>query len=99
MRELREAAGLSQAQLAERLDEVGEFGSWSQALISGLEIGTRRLKVDQLLDLCAVFRVTPNEFLGFEASLLHNSLLEDAVLGKAIRDLVTRDVAANQTND
>ena len=57
LREAREAAGLTQVQLAERADV-------RQATISELETGkTRRVDLDVLDRLCHALRVEPGELL------------------------------------
>ena len=52
----RERAGLTQAQLAERLEET-------QSFVSKLERGERRVDVLEFLIICGVLDVSPEDFL------------------------------------
>ena len=54
LREIREAAGINQPQLAERLGV-------SQQTLSTYERGTRELPMDVLGTLCRIFRISPAE--------------------------------------
>lgn len=57
VRELREEAGLSQAALAAEVSELLE-GRWHQTAVAKVEAGTRPLKLDELLALTLVFRLS-----------------------------------------
>lgn len=56
LREAREAAGLTQVQLAKRLKQ-------SQGFVSKVEVGQRRLDVIQLRTICAVLKITLPDFI------------------------------------
>jgi transcriptional regulator with XRE-family HTH domain len=56
LKEAREAAGLTQVQLAERLGQ-------SQSFVSKAEVGQRRLDLIQLRSICAVLGTSLTEFV------------------------------------
>ncbi|MFD7428415.1 helix-turn-helix domain-containing protein [Streptomyces sp. NPDC059818] len=57
----REAHGWDQRELAERLTQAGR--PMSQPIVSRMESGTRRIDVDDLVALAAVFSVSPAALL------------------------------------
>lgn len=67
MRELRERAGLTRAELAGRAVEYGAGESFSAAVVGFLERGRRGLAVDELLAVAAALEVSPLELLGDQA--------------------------------
>jgi transcriptional regulator with XRE-family HTH domain len=56
LREARERAGLTQAELAKRLQQ-------SQSFVSKVEVGDRRLDLIQLRTMCGVLGTTLPEFI------------------------------------
>lgn len=56
LREAREAANLSQVQLAERIEQ-------SQSFVSKMEVGERRLDIIQLRTICGALGTTLPEFV------------------------------------
>ena len=62
MRRLRETAGLTQADLADRLHQRG-WGSSQQSAVASLERGQRRVGFDDLVRLASVFEVPPQALL------------------------------------
>jgi transcriptional regulator with XRE-family HTH domain len=59
LRELREKAGLTQVQLAEKAQV-------RQATVSAIELGTRRIDLDVLERLCAALDVSPAAMFALE---------------------------------
>lgn len=57
LREKREAAGLTQVEMAERLDET-------QSYVSKCERGDRRVDLVQLRQFCRAMGLTLSEFVG-----------------------------------
>ena len=56
LREAREEAGLSQVEAARRL-------RWSQTMVSRSETGERRIDAVELVDLCKLYRMSPQRLL------------------------------------
>ena len=61
IRERRTAIGLTQEQLAEKIDKSWRF-------IADLERGTVGMSIETLLCLCSVLKTTPNDLLLFRQS-------------------------------
>lgn len=59
LREIRQNKGLTQAKLASMLGV-------SQQAIASYENGARKLDQNQIIKLCLMLEVTPDELLGFE---------------------------------
>lgn len=60
VKELRKAAGLTQAELAERLGRWGK--SYHQTTVAKLEAGTRPTNLDELMPLAVALGVSQREF-------------------------------------
>ena len=59
---LRESSGLTQAELADRLNEIG-WGPRQQSAIANLERGKRRINLEDLCLIASVFDVPPQALL------------------------------------
>lgn len=62
LRELRQAAGWSQEQMARRMAEAGH--PWHQQTVGRIESGRQALRLGELVDLAAIFGVDPASFFG-----------------------------------
>ncbi len=92
LRKEREKAGLSQTQLAEKLNEMGIAGNGST--IAKTESGDRGVKIDELSALADIFNVSVDTLLGrrtpLQDDLLHGirNVIDTAKQGRAQINLV-----------
>ena len=82
IRELREAAGISQAELARRL------GYANRSAISRIEGGYNGFPMDRLNDYASVLHCSVADILGLDADLNYGSELE------AVQEIVANEIAA-----
>jgi transcriptional regulator with XRE-family HTH domain len=91
VKRLREAADLTQAELAERVTKagynLGEMAIWS------IENGKRRIRVGDVFALAAVLGSTPQQLLDPEAPSAGVARLYTVVLDGGVKEEVTADRA------
>lgn len=75
---LRKAAGLTQAQLGERI------GGVAHSIIGKLENGKQDLTDDYLLKMCAALHCTPNDVFGFGKTVTNPPRINDSALSYAV---------------
>jgi transcriptional regulator with XRE-family HTH domain len=62
IRELRQAAGWSQGQMAQRMTAAGH--SWYPQTVGRVELQERHVRIGELVDLAAIFGINPALFFG-----------------------------------
>lgn len=85
LKALRQAAGLSQVELAERMSGRGQ--PWRQSTVWKIECGRRNVRVGELADLAAILGVTP-------AALLSDQDCADAVTARDVMERALREQVA-----
>lgn len=91
VKRLREAAGLTQAELAKRVAKAG-YGLGEMAIWS-IENGKRRVRVGDVFALAAVLDSTPQHLLNPDAASASVARLYTVVLDGGVKEEITADRA------
>ncbi len=88
IKELRNSQGISQEELALRLDKSGNSS------VSKIESGTQSINADELKKIAIALKTTPNEILGFhslnEATIRYKSVTNKQIKLKEFKSSTTR---------
>jgi transcriptional regulator with XRE-family HTH domain len=87
LREQREAAGLSQQQLAVAI-------GLTRSSIANIEAGRQRVALHHFARFADALRVTPTSLLPMSAPILDDALLEDASRPQIFREITQRWIGA-----
>ena len=91
IRALRQAAGWSQADLAQRM--TARAWSWYPQTVQRIEVGNRHLRIGELDDLAAIFGITAAAFRG-DLDISRVAAAREAI-EQEVRQRIIAEIAGN----